>query len=82
MTMNRKITFEDCGQDFLWWVIDENGLVIDCGPFQASVWVGSVVDLDTLEEWEPVCFDSKSGEYLCLNYVVESIEEINYGNEE
>jgi hypothetical protein len=36
--MITTITFEDHGQDFLEWDIDENGKVIDCRPFQFSVW--------------------------------------------
>ena len=35
-----KITFEDEGQDFLEWIIDEDGYVLDSQPFQRSVWVG------------------------------------------
>ena len=32
------VTFEDHGQDFLEWDIC-NGVVVDCRPFQVSVWV-------------------------------------------
>jgi hypothetical protein len=35
-----QITFEDHGQDFLTWQLDSNGVVVDCMPFQASVWCG------------------------------------------
>lgn len=35
-----RITFEDHGQDFLTWQLDDNGVVVDCMPFQASTWCG------------------------------------------
>lgn len=35
------VHFEDHGQDFLEWDVDENGTVTDCRPFQASTWVGT-----------------------------------------
>jgi hypothetical protein len=34
------IHFEDHGQDFLTWQVDNLGFVVDCRPFQASVWCG------------------------------------------
>ncbi|NTE68385.1 hypothetical protein G6M85_22585 [Agrobacterium tumefaciens] len=37
-----RFHFEDNQQDFLWWDVEENpdgpGLVVDAGPFQASIW--------------------------------------------
>ncbi len=35
------VTFEDHGQDFLEWDIDEHGRVADSRPLQASVWCGA-----------------------------------------
>ena len=35
------IYFEDFGQDFLEWHIDERGYVLDSRPFQRSIWAGS-----------------------------------------
>ena len=37
------IFFVDDGQDFLEWDINDNGEVVDCRPFQGSVWVGTKV---------------------------------------
>lgn len=50
--MKRKITFVDNGQDFLWWIVDENGKVVDCRPFQASIWTQYTVvnDLTRLKK--------------------------------
>jgi len=36
--MNRKIHFEDRGQDFLTWTIDVDGKMLACEPFQHSIW--------------------------------------------
>lgn len=74
--MKRKIYFEDKGQDFLWWIIDEFGLVIDCGPFQGFVWIGSTVDLDTIKEGSNLCLETDSVGYMMLKHKVESIEVI------
>jgi hypothetical protein len=38
-----RITFEDHGQDFLTWQLDNNGIVVDCEPFQATFWCGMEV---------------------------------------
>ncbi|HBO4355061.1 TPA: hypothetical protein L4U31_002818 [Pseudomonas aeruginosa] len=44
------IQFEDHGQDFTWWITDEAGKVVDCGPFQADVWCRlTVTNLATLK---------------------------------
>ncbi|SFZ85975.1 hypothetical protein SAMN02983003_3147 [Devosia enhydra] len=45
--MIQRITFEDRGQDFLWWEIDmETGRVVGCGPFQAGIWAAGNVSVD------------------------------------
>ena len=37
------IRFEDHGQDFLEWDLDITSKVIECRPFQASIWCGRLV---------------------------------------
>lgn len=37
------IHFEDHGQDFLEWDVDQHGVVIACRPYQEFVWKGSVL---------------------------------------
>lgn len=47
MSTIQRITFEDRGQDFLWWEVDmETGRVVGCGPFQGSHWAGGRVSVD------------------------------------
>lgn len=78
-----RIHIQDHGQDFLWWDVNEDGDVVDCGPFQASVWVGSELRLpvELLEPGDPINFVSPNGEFMTLNYAIEKIEikEVNHG---
>lgn len=37
------IHFQDHGQDFLRWTLDQNGKVVCSQPFQTSIWRGCVV---------------------------------------
>ena len=53
MMKKRKIMIEDNGQDVLWFVTDEEDKVIDAGPFQRNVWVGSYIPNDMLEVGSP-----------------------------
>lgn len=57
-----RIEFEDNGQDFLWWIIDKEGLVIGAGPFQAGIWIGNEVELELLAEGICPLFASKYDE--------------------
>lgn len=74
--MATKIRFEDQGQDFLWWVVNDYGRVVNCGPFQASVWIGSIVpDADLLKPNDKVEFIPRnSGDVMVLKYRVQSVE--------
>lgn len=51
MTMaHTLIAFEDHGQDFLYWTVDETGKVVDCQPFQAFLWcLATVTNLEQLK---------------------------------
>lgn len=62
------IEFVDCGQDFTEWVL-RNGIVIDCQPFQARVWVGCEVRMinrtvfvrrPASEKYSPIKYPAKS----------------------
>lgn len=83
MAKHRKLHFEDQGQDFLWWEINEEEEVVDCGPFQASIWVGCqlITDSETgLVEGDCPVFMNKQGEMKQLLYKVEEIEELEVSN--
>lgn len=69
-----KITFEDHGQDFLTWELDATGKVIDCEPFQASVWCGCIVqEYNSLTPGDKVKFLTKEGKQLTMLYPVDTI---------
>lgn len=74
----RKIHFEDNGQDFLWWTLDVEGNVIDCGPFQYSIWVGSHVFWnDKIKPGTYLYFRNKnSSNVLQLKHMVIAIENL------
>lgn len=70
-----RITFEDHGQDFLIWQLDNNGIVVDCAPFQAGIWTGmQVIDHESLKLGDTVTFRSSSGRMNAMNYPVAAIE--------
>ncbi|PKQ69360.1 hypothetical protein BZG01_00030 [Labilibaculum manganireducens] len=74
-----KVTFEDKGQDFLWWKITDQGAVVDCGPFQKDIWCGSFVYLETVQVGFCIEFIGKNGNgLLTLNYKTEKIEETTH----
>lgn len=76
-----RIEFKDYGQDFLWWEIDQRGKVIDCGPFQASVWCGKYVfDPKGLTVGGKVHFSNEASdptnqeqEFKTISYPIENI---------
>lgn len=51
------IVFEDHGQDFLEWDVDDDGVVVGCRPFQAPFWCGVIVEYpDDLKPGDLVFF--------------------------
>lgn len=73
--MYTKITFEDHGQDFLEWMIDDKGKVVDCQPFQASIWTKCyVMNTHKLRVGGPVVIFAITGDLLTMNYPVEKLE--------
>ena len=71
-----RITFEDHGQDFLTWVIDtEKEEVVECEPFQATVWIGKKTRQKAFEVGGEVQFiDDDTGETFAISYPIESID--------
>ncbi len=50
-TTKFEITFEDDGQDFSKWHLDEHGEVLH-SDFQAFIWNGKMVDIENIKEGE------------------------------
>lgn len=51
-----KITLKDNGQDLLWFVVDEDGIVVEAGPFHNETYKGAYIPYDhtTAEDGEPL----------------------------
>lgn len=68
------ITFEDHGQDFLEWDINEVGDILDCRPFQAHFWKQCMVaNEDQLVVGGNVYFLSRSCEVKAIKYPIKSL---------
>jgi hypothetical protein len=66
------IEFEDFGQDFLRWYINEDGYVIDSQPFQRWVWVGKFTIPQTAKVGEKLAIWNDGESYV--NYPIKTIE--------
>jgi hypothetical protein len=72
----KTIVFEDCGQDFLEWDLDDEGTVIDCRPFQSWLWKGSRIAYpDPLKVGDQPEVETSEGRYLTLKYQIIEIKE-------
>lgn len=68
------IEFEDNGQDFSKWYINEHDVVVDCKPYQASVWNGSLVNLATSEGGYLDIISKHCGDERTISHPIESIQ--------
>lgn len=71
--LKKKITFEDHGQDFLWFIIDGK-TVLDCGPYQALVWKGKRIINPSLKVGEKIILDRGDDDWMTVSYPIEKIE--------
>ena len=70
------IEFEDHGQDFLIWKVQvDTAMVVECTPFQGSVWCGNhVIDVEDLAPGDYVSYISRhQGEEMTIKYPVKSV---------
>lgn len=44
--MERKINLKDEGQDLLWFIINEEGIVLEAGPFHNDLYKGAYIPYD------------------------------------
>ena len=70
MGSRRKIHFEDHGQDFLWFIVDETGRVQDVGPLQGCAWAGKTGYIETFGGKQHFCIYNRP-----IIYPVTMIEE-------
>lgn len=70
-----KITLEDKGQDFLYFITDENGIVQSAEPRQNEVWKGASIPIEQQEVGDfCMIHHPPMIEYDYLKYKVVSIE--------
>jgi phage gp16-like protein len=70
----RTITFEDMGQDFLEWDVDDKDVVVGCRPFQAWVWCGTQIMGDCIHPGSFLRIRTKLGNEYTLRHKVVSVE--------
>lgn len=66
------IYFEDHGQDFLEWHINEDGYVLDSRPFQRSIWAGKFTIPETARVGEKLAIWLDRETYV--NYPIKEIK--------
>ncbi len=70
----RTVFLEDHGQDFLEWDI-EDGVVVDCRPFQGWLWKGTKVHNTDIKPGDILKITTTDGLERTLNYPVEKVME-------
>ncbi|PTB82736.1 hypothetical protein C9933_00965 [Methylophaga nitratireducenticrescens] len=70
----KTIRFEDKGQDFLEWDLNDDNVVIDSRPFQSGVWRRTLVH-EVKEGIRPTISHPRDGVPRLLNYKIISIRE-------
>ena len=68
------VFLEDHGQDFLEWDI-EDGVVVDCRPFQGWLWKGTRVHNTDIKPGDILKITTTDGLERTLNYPVEKVME-------
>lgn len=79
----KKIYFEDDGQDVLWWLIDDQGIVQACN-LQEAIWKGLEVimtersaNLDDVQPGDHLVFIFKNGKPGTFIHAVEKVKELS-----
>ena len=70
------VIFEDHGQDFLDWDI-EDGVVVDCRPFQLWFWKGTKVHSTNIQRGLFLDITTRSGERTRLRYPVKKVKTVS-----
>lgn len=70
----KTLVFEDHGQDFLEWDIDEKNIVIACRPFQEWLWKGYRVLNETIKPGSLLSIVSpQKKDVRTINYRIEKV---------
>jgi len=73
-----EVKFHDQHQDFLWWKLDAQGNVVDCGPFQYDIWTrGRVTNFTELRVGGQVVFESETvGREMVIKYPIRQLRQL------
>lgn len=74
-----EIKFQDHGQDFLWWKLDAQGNVVDCGPFQYDTWASASSRVDNFTDLrigEQVIYSSAHVTQMPVKYPIRSLRDL------
>jgi hypothetical protein len=66
----------DDGQDFLEWDINEKGEVVDCRPFQGSIWNGTKVHNKDIKPGDHLDITTTDGVRRRIIHAVEKVQEL------
>lgn len=70
------VFFEDDGQDFLEWDINDKGEVVDCRPFQGDIWIGTKVHNKDIQPGDHLDITTTDGISQHLIHAVEKVLEL------
>jgi hypothetical protein len=70
------VFFEDDGQDFLEWDINDKGEVVDCRPYQGNVWIGVKVVNKDIKPGDRLEVIMPSGIHRTITHAVDKVQEI------
>lgn len=70
------VFFEDDGQDFLEWDINDKGEVVACRPFQGAIWIGTKVHNKDIHPGEHLDITTTDGAARRLIHAVEKVQEL------
>ena len=71
-TATQKIELVDEGQDFNFFWIDERGEILNTKPFQAGIWNGKIILLNTIKKGSNLVFTNG----LTLRHPVANVENL------
>ena len=70
------VLFEDDGQDFLEWDINDKGEVVDCRPSQGDIWIGTKVHNKDIQSGCRLDITTTDGVRRHLIHAVEKVQEL------
>lgn len=70
-----RIEFADHGQDFTDWYV-KDGIVIDCQPFQARLWIGTKVTARAVELGQQLPIFTRRGNATTIKYPIVTIDRL------